>query len=210
MRDAMVSGLVAGYALALPVGAIAVLMISLAAQISLRVGVLAALGIATADGVYAVVAVVGGAAAARAIEPFTTPLSWIAALVLLALAVRIAVTALRRRRDGDAERPTPKGVLTRPSGAFIGFLAMTLLNPFTIIYFASLVVSRQDGRGVEPAAEGGYVVAVFTASASWFVLLAVSGAMFGRLITGRRGQVVTGLVSSLIIGGMAVNVLLST
>jgi arginine exporter protein ArgO len=205
----ILSGLVAGYALALPIGAIAALMVSLAAHTSLRVGVAAALGIATADGTYAVAAVLGGAAAANVIEPFTVPLRCVAALILAALATRIAITAIRHQREQDA-RPLYRGVLTKPAGAYVAFLGMTLLNPFTIIYFTSLVVSRQDKIGTNPATAGAYIAAIFAASASWFLLLAVSGAMLGRFITGRRGQVVTGLVSSLVIGVLAANVLLST
>jgi arginine exporter protein ArgO len=87
---------------------------------------------------------------------------------------------------------------------------MTLLNPFTIIYFASLVVSQQDQIGTTPMTAAAFVAAIFAASASWFLLLAVSGAMLGRFITGRRGQVVTGLASSFIVGSLAIKVLLST
>ncbi|MFE0178807.1 hypothetical protein ACFWZ2_41535 [Streptomyces sp. NPDC059002] len=43
-------------------------------------------GIATADGLYALVAAVGGASLTQVAEPFMTPLRWASALVLLALA----------------------------------------------------------------------------------------------------------------------------
>jgi arginine exporter protein ArgO len=204
----ILSGLVAGYALALPIGAIAALMVSLAAHTSLRVGIAAALGIATADGTYAVVAVLGGTAATTVIEPVAVPLRYLAALILAALATRIALTAIRHQRKQDT-RPLYRGVLTKPAGAYTGFLGMTLLNPFTIIYFTSLVVSQQGQIGTTPVAAGAYIAAIFAASASWFLLLAASGALLGRFITGRRGQVLTGLVSSLVIGGLAANVLLS-
>src|SRR6476646_10134126 len=91
----LVAGLLAGYGVAVPVGAIAALLISLTARTSLRVGAAAALGVATADGLYATVAVLGGAAAARFVAPLATPLRWVAAAVLVALAVRTAVTAVR-------------------------------------------------------------------------------------------------------------------
>ncbi|HKT02497.1 MAG TPA: lysine transporter LysE, partial [Rugosimonospora sp.] len=50
MIDALLSGLLAGYGVAIPVGAVAVLVASLAARTSLAVGSAAALGVATADG----------------------------------------------------------------------------------------------------------------------------------------------------------------
>ncbi|MEN3306825.1 MAG: hypothetical protein V7603_3027, partial [Micromonosporaceae bacterium] len=62
MAEALISGLLAGYGVAVPVGAVAVLVASLAARTSIVVGSAAALGVATADGLYALLAVVGGAA----------------------------------------------------------------------------------------------------------------------------------------------------
>ena len=93
VTEALVAGLLAGYGVAVPVGAIAALIISLTARTSLRVGAAAAMGVATADGLYALAAVLGGAALARLIEPIGTPLRWAAAIVLIGLAVRTAVTA---------------------------------------------------------------------------------------------------------------------
>ena len=98
MREALWAGLVAGYGIAVPVGAIAPLLVGLSARLGLRVGAAAALGVATADGVYALLAVVGGVAFAEAIEPVSRPLRLLAAAVLAAIAVRTAVVAVRRHR----------------------------------------------------------------------------------------------------------------
>lgn len=59
---ALVAGLLAGYGIALPVGAVAAYLVALTARTSLRIGVFGALGVATADGLYALIAVVGGSA----------------------------------------------------------------------------------------------------------------------------------------------------
>ncbi|MGP3986054.1 LysE family transporter [Streptomyces sp. 3N207] len=104
MADAVVAGLVAGYAVAIPVGALAVLLVSLTARTSLRVGVAGALGVAVADGAYATVAVVGGAAVARAVEPIADPLRWTASAVLVLMAARSARTAVRALRQVRADR----------------------------------------------------------------------------------------------------------
>ncbi|MBO8192225.1 LysE family transporter [Streptomyces oryzae] len=102
--DAVVAGLVAGYAVAIPVGALAVLLISLTARTSLRVGAAGALGVATADGAYATVAVVGGAAVAQAVEPIAVPLRWTASAVLVLMAARSARAAVRGLRQARADR----------------------------------------------------------------------------------------------------------
>src|SRR2546423_2050642 len=93
VTEALISGLLAGYGVAVPVGAIGVLIVGLSARTTLVVGAGAGLGVATADGLYAVLAALGGAAIAGVIRPVATPLRWVAAAVLLAMAVRTAVVA---------------------------------------------------------------------------------------------------------------------
>jgi arginine exporter protein ArgO len=112
MTAAFLAGAIAGYGVAVPVGAIAVLIAGLTARTSLRVGAAAGLGAATADGVYALIAVLGGAALAAAVAPISTPLRWVAAVVLLLLAVHTAWSALRKRvaepdSAGDVALPEP-------------------------------------------------------------------------------------------------------
>ena len=198
MTGAFVAGAIAGYGVAVPVGAVAVLIAGLTARTSLRVGVAAGLGAATADGVYALVAVLGGAALAAAITPIATPLRWAAAAVLVLLAVHTAWSA-RRARESATESAAGGAGLTTPGRAYLGVLALTLLNPATVVYFAALVLGR-GGTG------GGawFVAGAFLASASWQLLIAGGGALVGRLLTGERGRLVTALVSSVVIAVLAV------
>ncbi|MEV5905966.1 hypothetical protein AB0L81_39770, partial [Streptomyces sp. NPDC052127] len=72
MTAALVAGLVAGYGIAVPVGAVATYLVSLTARTSLRTGVCAALGVALADGLYALVATAGGATVAAVLRPKAT------------------------------------------------------------------------------------------------------------------------------------------
>ena len=125
-RDRGVPGRpVAGYGVAIPVGAIAILILGLSARTSFRVGSAAALGVATADGMYAAVAALGGAAVASGLAPFAGPLRLIAAGVLLALAGLTARRALRppapaRAAPAPAQEP-PRVGLDTPVRAFAGF-----------------------------------------------------------------------------------------
>ncbi|MFJ9035076.1 LysE family transporter [Streptomyces sp. NPDC102406] len=203
MSAALVAGVLAGYGIAVPVGAVAALLVSLTARTNLRTGVCAALGVATADGLYALVAVTGGAAAAPLIRTARTPLSWGAAAVLLALAAHGAARALRTRR---ADAPTAPPLA--PGRAYLGLLGLTLLNPMTVVYFAALVLGGGDTvTGVAPRVA--FTVAAFAASASWQLLLAGGGALLGRALTGVRGRLVTGLVSSALIAVLAVRLALT-
>jgi arginine exporter protein ArgO len=203
VSEALVAGLLVGYGLAVPVGAIAALLVSLTARTSPRVGAAAALGVAAADGFYAAVAVVGGAAAARLIAPVSDPMRWVAAAVLLALAGRTAYTAWKQHRDGAAARPAAG--LGTPRRAFFGLLALTLLNPSTIVYLGALVVGRQaNGDAIDGGYGAVFVAAAFAASASWQLLLAAGGSVLGRVLTDARGRLLTALASSTVIGALAV------
>ncbi|WP_433614572.1 LysE family transporter [Dactylosporangium sp. CA-139114] len=192
------SGLLAGYGVAVPVGAIGALIVSLASRHSWRVGAAAALGAATADGLYAVVAVLGGAALAGVIAPVSGALRWVAFAVLMILAGRTARDAVRHRH----ESATP-----RPAGgrrAYLTLLGLTLLNPVTIVYFGSLVLGRRAGDGPPAGADALWVAAAFVASASWQLFLAASGSLLGRVLTGARGRFWSAIVSSAVIAVLAV------
>lgn len=201
---ALAAGLLAGYGIAIPVGAVGAYLVGLTARTSLRIGAFAALGVATADLVYALIAVCGGAALAPALRPVTQPLRWGSVVVLLTLAVYGTVTAIRRfashRDEDEADRPASGAVR-----AYLGLWAMTMMNPLTIIYFTALVLGRQNTTVPGPAEQAVFVVAVFAASASWQLLLAGGGAFLGRLLTGHRGRLVTALASSLLIAALAVH-----
>jgi arginine exporter protein ArgO len=205
---ALVAGLLAGFGIAMPVGAVATYLVSLTARTSLRIGVCAALGVATADGLYALVAMVGGAALAAALQPVLLPLRWASGLVLAALATRGAVSASRQYREQQlAVRSGPDPLL--PSRAYLALLGITLLNPTTVIYFAALVLGSRTAEAVRPLEQGVFVLAAFAASASWQMLLAGGGALLGRALTGRRGQLVTALASSVVITVLAVRMLVA-
>ncbi|PZF81678.1 LysE family transporter [Jiangella anatolica] len=212
MTAAIVAGLLAGYGIAIPVGAVGAYLVALTARTSLSVGAGAALGIAAVDGGYAIAAVLGGAALAGAIEPYAVPLRWASAVVLLTMAVIGAVAAIRRHRAGTSGADDPddgRADRVTPARAFVTFAGITAINPMTVVYFAALVI----GSGAQLAAglEGVvFVAAAFAASASWQLLLAGGGALLGRFVTGPRGRLATAFVSSAVIVVLAVRMLVTS
>jgi arginine exporter protein ArgO len=65
---------------------------------------------------------------------------------------------------------------------------------------AALVLGGTRGTvGAAPLQRGAFVVAAFAASAGWQLLLAGGGALLGRALTGRRGRLVTALLSSAVL-----------
>jgi threonine/homoserine/homoserine lactone efflux protein len=159
LSGALLSGLLAGYGVAIPIGAIAPLLIGIAARSPLRTGIAAALGVATVDGGYALAAVLGGSALGRAIAPVATPTRWVAAAVLIVLAVRTALVAVRRTEAAAVAPVTARR-------AYLVLVGLTALNPTTIIYFGALVLGRQASGGFGPLPGAVFVLAVIAASAS--------------------------------------------
>ncbi|MER7623544.1 LysE family transporter [Streptomyces sp. NPDC126503] len=202
MTAAVVAGLLAGYGIAIPVGAVGAHLVAVAARGPWRAGVGAALGVATADGVYALAAVLGGAALVPVLAPVTTPLRWASALVLVVLAALSCRTAVRAHRAGPGA-PAPPGV--PPRRAYLTFLGITILNPMTVLYFTALVLGGSPVRG--PAAATAFVLAAFAASASWQLLLAVTGTLLGHTLSSPRARLATGLASSALIAALAVGIL---
>lgn len=208
MSAVLLAGLLAGYGIAMPVGGVGTYLVALTARTTLRTGACAALGVATADGLYALVAAVGGTSLTGVVEPALEPLRWASVLVLVAMAAWGAVSAVREYRGGDratARTGTPLG----PARAYTALLGITLLNPATVIYFAALVLGSPATAALTHAEQAAFALAAFVASASWQLLLAGGGALLGRTLTGRRGRMVTALASSALITGLATHLLLS-
>jgi threonine/homoserine/homoserine lactone efflux protein len=201
LLEAIAAGLIAGYAIAIPVGAIAVLIIHTGIQHGLRAGMVAGAGAATADGVYALLAVVAGVAAARLLGEFQTPLRLTAGLVLILIALR-SLAGLRGPRDDGA--PAAAVAAARHRRTFVVLLGLTLLNPVTVVYFAALVLGLPELGGAPERAA--FVGAVFLASLSWQSLLAAIGAVLGRGPAHRLRRPTT-ILGSLVILGLGLLVL---
>jgi threonine/homoserine/homoserine lactone efflux protein len=194
--EAALAGAIAGFAIAIPVGAIAVLIIHVAITGGLRPGLAAGAGAASADFVYATIAVVAGGAMAALIVGIETPLRLIAAAVLIVLAVR---GFIGQRSAHDPTSVARARSASRSHGrTYFTFLGLTLLNPVTVAYFAALVVGLPNLGGA--AERTAFVVAVFTASISWQSLLAVFGSVVGRG-SSHRMRLATAIVGNLIVLG---------
>jgi threonine/homoserine/homoserine lactone efflux protein len=212
MVAAFLAGVVAGYAIAIPVGAIAVLIIETGIRRGRSVALAAGAGAATADFAYAALAAVFGTALAPLIEPLATPLRIVAIGALVAIAwhglrgIRAGVRAEARAEAGQGA-----GVVARTTGpdaraTYLRFVGLTLLNPATVIYFAALIL------GLPPIGDGAlgrvaFVVGVAGASLSWQSVLALLGSLAHRRLP-PRAIVGVSIVGSLVILGFAARIAL--
>ena len=193
--EGLLKGMVAGYAIAIPVGPVAVLLIETAIHQGLVVAAAGALGAASADLIYAGLAALFGTAAAEILEPIQDELKIVAAVVLMLLAIRGLLNA-RKPSDPDLKEP-------RAHRSYLTFLGITLLNPATVSYFVALVIGLDLGSSSRLL----FVLGAGGASASWQLFLVGAAGAVGTRLT-ERGRVITSVLGSVIIAALAVYTLL--
>ncbi|MEB3369965.1 LysE family transporter [Saccharopolyspora mangrovi] len=203
MSGAVLAGLLAGFGIAVPVGAVGIYLVSLSARSSFAVASAAGLGVAAVDGAYALVAVLGGSALLEGVRGWAEPLRWASVVVLVLVAGHIALSALRTRADQRV-----RSSLT-PLRAFLTSIAMTSVNPTTVVYFAAVVVGGGADIGGGAGERAAFALSAWAASACWQLVLVAGGSLLGRGLSGRRGRVATAVVSSVLIVVLAVRAAVS-
>jgi threonine/homoserine/homoserine lactone efflux protein len=194
--DSFLAGAIAGYAIAIPVGPVAVLVIELGVRRGFQPAAAAGLGAATADALYALLAVLAGASIAQLLEPITPALQVFAVVVLTVIALRGFWLALYHARIGipvNAELPS------QPGRTYLRFLVITLLNPTTILYFAALILGRPE-LGESPAERAAFIVGAALASTSWQLFLALLGSLFHQRLPWKVQFAISLLGNAVVLG----------
>ena len=196
MGQAFLLGVAAGYAIAIPFGPIAILIVRTGVRQGLRAAAAAGAGTATADLIFATVAMLFGAAASAFIAPILPAARLVAGAALALIAIRglFAAPQAMEREPGAV----------RAGNTYLLFLGLTMLNPPTVIYFVSLAIALPE-VSADFASRAIFAVAAFLASLSWQEALALVGAMLHGRLTPRL-QRITAVVSSLIILALAARV----
>jgi arginine exporter protein ArgO len=200
MASAFLAGVVAGYAIAIPVGAIAVLIVELGVRRGFRIAAAAGAGAGTADGLYAGLAALGGAALAGVIAPYEAPLRLVAGGVLLGIALRGFAAVLLARIETVAPAEAPRAAVA----TYLRFVGLTLLNPMTVIYFAALMLGLPE-IGDAAGERAAFVIGAFGSSLSWQLLLAGVGAIAHRRLP-PRFRVGVSLLGSIVIAIFALRI----
>jgi arginine exporter protein ArgO len=177
------AGAVAGLGVAVPVGAIGVLLVQQSMR-GRRGAVAAASAVAVVDTVYAAVATALGPLVASALSGVEAWVRLVSAVVL----VGIAAHGLLSARAGAEPRTEPGAASVGGApgaGAvrvFTRFAALTLVNPTTALYFAALTTAQ--GAALSVGAAGTvFVAGVFVASFVWQQLLVAAGGFAGARIS---------------------------
>jgi threonine/homoserine/homoserine lactone efflux protein len=168
-------GIVAGLAIAMPLGAIGVLLIREGMLYGFKTAAAGAAGVASVDLVYATIAVTTGTALRSVLSHYESAIHLIGAAVLLYVAVR----GILRTRTAAAELETTK---SSPLKTYARFFGLTAINPATMLYF--IVVAAGFGSSFRQVGTGAlFVLGVFVASLAWQLCLAAIGSVSGARLT---------------------------
>jgi len=88
------------------------------------------------------------------------------------------------------------------------FLAITLLNPLTVVYFGALILSRDATASATTADRLAFILGAALASLSWQSLLAGTGALAKQVLT-PRFQLYASLLGNLLVIGLGLRILIS-
>jgi arginine exporter protein ArgO len=200
----LLDGLVAGYGIAIPVGAVSILIVTTGLTAGFRKGFAAGAGAATADLIYATAASAAGTALVVLLQPVARVFRIAGGIALLLMAGVGIVRGLRKRQEASGSARAPGS--TTALATWVQFLGITLVNPLTVVYFAALVLGRDGSGGALLVDRLAFVIGAAAASLSWQTFLAAAGSLLhGRLPARFRGGAV--IAGNLIVATLGVRIL---
>jgi arginine exporter protein ArgO len=203
-EGALLAGLLAGFGIAIPLGAIGVLIVHEGLTRGWHSAAAAASGTALVDLCYAGLALAAGSAVARRLHGNERAIELTGAVILVAVVAR-GMLALRR----TALPVTTDAVVTAPLAqaaplhTLRRFVALTAINPLTAVYFVVLTTALGDTVHGGLAAVA-FAVGVFVSSWSWQLMLAAVGTLAGTRLPD-WARTATSLAGYLVVLGYAVH-----
>jgi arginine exporter protein ArgO len=192
----------AGFGIAIPIGPIGILIFELGTRRGFAVAFSAGAGAASADLIYATIAVLAGNLIASVLMPYSTILRVSGASSLVLLGIGLLYHELGHQSTNSRLTRSLQGSCFRMYAIVLG---LTLLNPVTVTYFTTLIL----GMG---ALNSGYfslafVAGAFLASFSWQTLLASASSLAHRRLSTRL-QAATFTLGNLMIIAIGIAVFL--
>jgi threonine/homoserine/homoserine lactone efflux protein len=197
------AGAVAGLGIAMPLGAIGLLLLRLAMVQGFRAGAAGALGVGSVDLAYCAAAVTIGSRVSPLVESWGRWPLLVSGVVVIGIGARQLVAA-RRPVIADVAAPTAATTIA----VYGRFFALTAANPLTLLYFVALagvLASTTNGAGARAA----FVTGAGLASLTWQLGLAAVGAALHRTVSVRASKVL-GVAASAIVILLGVGVIVRT
>lgn len=205
MWDLFVIGFMAGLALAIPVGPMAIMLINTTISRGLRHGVAGALGMATVDGAYALAVFLVGGLIASALASLKLVFGLVGASILLILGIQTAFKNLKLLRSSEAlsGKTAEAGSVSKTFGIFV---AATIVNAPTALYFLAIAPNVANmGYSLTFENVAIFVISVFVGSLIWQETLVFAGLAI-RGITTNRFRAWIGLVGGVLIVALAISI----
>lgn len=164
--DVFITGLVAGIALAIPLGPMAILLISTTIKHGRGIGVFGALAMASVDFSYAALVFAFGNAVVKSLSQFVLPMRLLGSAILVFVAIRIFLEA---RRSAKLEAPELDNSPASRFKTYAKFFGLTVLNPATAFYFVGITPSVAVMAGANSSGFGvlEFAIGVFIGSVVW-------------------------------------------
>ncbi|MFE3861203.1 hypothetical protein ACFXPT_12330 [Streptomyces goshikiensis] len=175
------SGAAAGLGVAMPMGAMSVLLLQEAIR-ERRAAVAAAAGVAAVDLGYAALAAALGPWVAAHLTPAEAWIRLAASAILLTIATRGLLPTRPAPPPTPANAGPDAGAGAGASRVFVRYVGLTAVNPTTALYFAALTTAQ--GAALRAGAAGAaFVTGVALASLLWQQALVALGALAGSRIS---------------------------
>ena len=203
--EIFVSGVLAGLALAIPLGPMAILLISTTIKHGRKTGVFGALAMASVDFSYAAIVFAFGKVVISFLNDWIFPLRVLGSLILLYVGVKIFVDA---RRSSKINSPDLSNSPTSKLKTYAKFFGLTVLNPATAFYFFGITPSvavMSQGTGLLSIAY--FAIGVFLGSIVWQLSLVVA-ANLTKSFTNAKVQHRIQYAGALLIVALAIGLLI--
>jgi threonine/homoserine/homoserine lactone efflux protein len=160
----VIQGMIIGLTLAVPVGPLSLVCIHRTISDGRLHGIFSGLGVATADSVYAGVAILGLTIISGVILSYQGIFRCLAAFILILIGIRVFLS------DPDGLDRSPEHESYHKD--YLSLLAVALANPLTLVFYAAIlpgfgIVVQNTG----PVSAAGFVGGVFSGSAAWWIIL---------------------------------------
>ena len=168
MLDIFQQGIMAGIAIAAPVGPIGLLCLRRTLNNGRLAGIASGLGAATADGFYGII-VAAGLTASGLLDSHADQLSIAGGLLIAFLGMQGLRSFLKNNKDSEKTVASP--VKTNILAAFSTTFILTIINPMTILMFAGLIAGLNTVVYSESGSAYWLVSGIFLGSTLWWFFL---------------------------------------
>lgn len=170
-------GVATGLGVAIPLGAIGVLLLREGMANGLRRGLTGASAVASVDLLYGIAAVVAGSLISEVLSGHERIVRICGAIVLVIVAIR-GILAQRRNPELNASLDVPH---TR---IFLRFAGLTAINPLTAVYFTVVAAGFTSVINTWTDASA-FVVGIFVGSLMWQCVIVIVGSAVGSRMSNR-------------------------